>query len=68
VKEDIITDPFLTQAATYFIMKQFIREANWSIEMLFSRDCDTEWTFNNDNWVATKFNFERYLQDLTTLN
>ena len=29
MNEDVIIDPYLTQAATYFLMKQMVREANW---------------------------------------
>jgi len=68
MNEDVIIDPYLTQAATYFLMKQMVREANWSIEMLFSRDCETDWTYNDENWVGVKFTFEKYFQELTTLN
>tara|TARA_R110000751_G_scaffold240633_3_gene341234 strand:- start:338 stop:562 length:225 start_codon:yes stop_codon:yes gene_type:complete len=63
-KKDVITDPMLPPAVTYFLMKDMVHKKNWSIEVLFSRDYDTEWSLNDDNWTKASFNHKETLESL----
>jgi hypothetical protein len=64
VNKDIIIDPMLPPAVTYFFMKDVMRKKDWAIEVLFSREYDTEWSFNEDNWRKAEFDFSEFPQTL----